>query len=111
MTSPRKQEMRNEDHGIGRRTFLGTSVAATLATGLLAEPSAANPAKKLDRANKPGRTQHTPFAVNVEMWYGNKSFLEKINLAADMGGMGFIENNKALRKETNLENPRRTPKM
>ena len=85
MTSPRKQEMRNEDLGIGRRTFLGTSVAATLATGLLAEPSTANPAKKLDRANKPGRTQHTPFAVNVEMWFGNKSFLEKINLAADMG--------------------------
>ena len=85
MTAPRNQEMRYEDLGIGRRRFLGTSVAATLATGLLVEPTDANQVKKLDRANQPGRTQHTPFAVNVEMWYGNKPFLEKINLAADMG--------------------------
>ena len=45
MTAPRNQEMRYEDLGIGRRRFLGTSVAATLATGLLVEPTDANQVK------------------------------------------------------------------
>lgn len=35
--------------------------------------------------DRPGATLNTRFAVNVEMWFGGKSFLEKIELAAKYG--------------------------
>jgi len=43
------------------------------------------PVAKLASVDKPGRTPNTPFAVNIEMWFGDKSFLEKIELAAEFG--------------------------
>jgi hydroxypyruvate isomerase len=38
-----------------------------------------------DEIKQPGKTPNTRFAVNVEMWFGRRSFLEKIRAAADMG--------------------------
>jgi hydroxypyruvate isomerase len=38
-----------------------------------------------DEVERPGATRNTPFAVNVEMWFGGKNFLEKIELAAKFG--------------------------
>lgn len=64
---------------VPRRTFLGATTAATVAVGLAPRSTDAN------EVTKPGQTPNTKFAVNVEMWFGNKSFLNKIDLAADMG--------------------------
>lgn len=36
-------------------------------------------------AEQPGATRNTKFAVNVEMWFGRRTFLEKIELAAKYG--------------------------
>lgn len=34
---------------------------------------------------RPGLTLHTPFAVNIEMWFGKLSFAQKIRRAAELG--------------------------
>jgi len=68
---------------IPRRTFLGTSTAAaglsTLAAGLFAAENSA-----ADLAGI-GRTPHTRFAVNVEMWWKKLPFAERIKKTAQLG--------------------------
>lgn len=64
---------------ISRRLLLGS---AALATTL--KPSSASSATPAP-PERPGATKNTRFAVNVEMWFGRKSFLEKIELAAQFG--------------------------
>lgn len=72
--------------GLSRRVLLS---AAGAATGALAAatttPSIAAVRQSPDDVERPGATRNTRFAVNVEMWYRGKSFLEKIELAAKFG--------------------------
>ena len=69
-----------------RRAFLGSSVA--LAGGMLAVQgtSAADsaPAATPDSATL-GKTPHTKFAVNVEMWLSKLPFLERMKSSAALG--------------------------
>jgi hydroxypyruvate isomerase len=62
----------------------GAGVAAA-AMGSAAHLSEAAPFPAFAEVERPGATKNTRFAVNVEMWYGRKSFLEKIELAAKYG--------------------------
>ncbi|MBX3413431.1 MAG: TIM barrel protein [Pirellulales bacterium] len=68
---------------LDRRTFLGST--AVLASGAtLARAADEAPQADLDPSTL-GRTPHTKFAVNVEMWWGKLPFLERIAKAADYG--------------------------
>ena len=68
---------------LSRRSLLGAAgVTAALSTSALA--NAATTALPED-VERPGATKNTKFAVNIEMWFGRKSFLEKIELAAKYG--------------------------
>ena len=71
---------------LDRRTFLGSSLAAS------AVLSGAGAARAVDLATTDtveienlGRTPHTKFAVNVEMWWTKLPFLERIKAAAAFG--------------------------
>lgn len=73
---------------IGRRQMLaGATItgAAALAAGGNRSVSAATVESAGKEVERPGATRNTKFAVNVEMWFGGKSFLEKIELAAKFG--------------------------
>ena len=65
--------------GLDRRTFLGSSLALAAATGLAAED------KGKDDVSHIGKTPHTKFAVNVEMWWTKLPFLDRIRMAAKYG--------------------------
>jgi len=67
---------------IGRREFLGSSV--TLAAGAAAMASATAAIAADDHATI-GKTPHTKFAVNVEMWFKKLPFLDRIKAAASLG--------------------------
>lgn len=74
----------------GRRSFLaGGSVAALTALSSAAcgatETAAPSAGESAERIERPGATPNTRFAVNVEMWFGRRPFLEKIQMAADFG--------------------------
>ncbi|HVV99960.1 MAG TPA: hypothetical protein VHB77_06455, partial [Planctomycetaceae bacterium] len=62
--------------GLDRRGFLGSSLALAAATGLTADEK--------DVGNI-GKTPHTKFAVNVEMWWTKLPFLDRIRMAAKYG--------------------------
>lgn len=66
---------------INRRTFLGSSAAgaAALSSGLFAGEKRERDLKSI------GRTPHTKFAVNVEMWWRKLPFVERIRRAAALG--------------------------
>jgi hydroxypyruvate isomerase len=74
-----------------RRSFLsaaGVGVAALAGTQIGRAQQAAREeadASQAQEVQNPVRTPNTPFAVNVEMWFGRRPFLEKIRQAADMG--------------------------
>lgn len=64
---------------ISRRTFIGSSALVGAAgIALASEPDFTD-------KSKIGRTPHTKFAVNVEMWFGKLPFLDRIREAAAMG--------------------------
>jgi hydroxypyruvate isomerase len=65
-----------------RRTFLG-AVAASAA--LAAAPGGAPADAGKPAPDKPGRTPHTRFAVNVEMWWTKLPFLQRLERAAELG--------------------------
>jgi hydroxypyruvate isomerase len=66
-----------------RRTFLGTGAAAAGAAWLSAD---AAPAKESDvDVSRLGKTPHTKFAVNIEMWWRKLPFLERIEKTAELG--------------------------
>ena len=65
---------------IDRRRFLGSAAALAGAAGV-ARGEARNP----QDASKLGKTPHTKFAVNVEMWWRKLPFLERIKRAAALG--------------------------
>lgn len=64
-----------------RRAFLAASAAAALPTAL-----ATRIAGTQDQdPQKPGKTPHTRFAVNVEMWWGRLPFLDRVREAIRLG--------------------------
>lgn len=64
---------------LNRRTFLGsTLIAGTSATALHAADSAID-------VSQIGKTPHTRFAVNIEMWWTKLPFLERFKMAAKYG--------------------------
>lgn len=67
---------------VNRRDFLASS--ALLTGGL-----AATRAFAADESTLPGKTPHTKFAVNVEMWWTRLPFLERIRQTAALGFPGF----------------------
>ena len=64
-----------------RRDFMALSAVAG-ASVLLGRDTRVAAAAAVD---KPGKTPNTSFAVNVEMWFRGKSFLEKIHAAHELG--------------------------
>ena len=65
---------------ITRRQLLGTGAAST--AGLILNCNT-NPSEA--DLKTPGKTPHTKFAVNVEMWWKDLPFLERIDKAAALG--------------------------
>ncbi len=65
---------------LNRRSFLGTSavLAGAAASAVAAE-------KDFSDQKTIGKTPHTKFAVNVEMWWPKLPFLERIRQAAALG--------------------------
>ena len=68
---------------LDRRQFLAAGALASSAA-LRPRRADADDVRPFD-VDQPGRTPNTRFAVNVEMWFGRTSFLDKIDLAADLG--------------------------
>lgn len=58
-----------------RRRFLATSLAGAAVT----------PVAQAAAAERPGRTPHTKFAVNVEMWWTGLPFMERFAKVAELG--------------------------
>ena len=61
-----------------RRKFLGAAAACAVA------PLAAG-AEKTGNVSEIGKTPHTRFAVNIEMWFARLPFLKRIEAAAALG--------------------------
>ncbi len=64
---------------LSRRSVLGAFAAAPLVASGLGDESAERPTSEI------GRTEHTQFALNIEMWFRDKPFVERIHAAADLG--------------------------
>ena len=62
-----------------RRRFLQASVGSAAAAAL------AGPLAYTAVEGKPGKTPHTRFAVNVEIWWRDRDFLDRIRSAASLG--------------------------
>lgn len=62
-----------------RRRFLQAGLGSA-AVAALTGPLAHGAANEL-----PGKTPHTRFAVNIEMWWRDRPFLERLRLAASLG--------------------------
>ena len=60
-----------------RRQFITASAALAATTGVASAP--------VDDVSRLGRTAHTKFAVNVEMWWSRRPFLERLTEAARLG--------------------------
>lgn len=63
---------------LSRRTFLGSSAAMASVAGLVRGAEA-------EDTRQLGRTPHTRFAVNVEMWWRKLDFMDRIRQAALFG--------------------------
>jgi hydroxypyruvate isomerase len=66
---------------IHRRTFLGTTAAA----GAALYAASKSPAVAAEDTSTIGKTPHTKFAVNIEMWFTRLPFLDRIRQAALLG--------------------------
>jgi hydroxypyruvate isomerase len=67
---------------ITRRSFLATSAAVS---GAAAMSLAGRESTAADDASSLGKTPHTKFAVNVEMWFTKLPFLERVKQSAALG--------------------------
>ena len=65
-----------------RRKFLQVSAGAVTVAGVASKISTA---KEEEDVSHIGKTPHTKFAVNVEMWWTTLPFLERIKKAAEFG--------------------------
>jgi hydroxypyruvate isomerase len=69
-----------------RREFLKTSAALAAGAGLVSAADAAQPAQPKEDTTRLGRTAHTKFAVNIEMWFRKvMPFHRRIEEAARLG--------------------------
>lgn len=91
----------------GRRAFF--ALAGAGAAGWMLPQVARG--REIAIPERPGKTPNTPFAVNVEMWFGRRPFLEKVALAADFGfpaiefwpyGNKPLQETRQLLKERNM---------
>ncbi len=69
---------------LDRRTFLGSS-ALLAGTALSNTTLAADETPSVADRAKIGRTPHTKFAVNIEMWFTRLPFMERIKASAALG--------------------------
>ncbi len=70
---------------LDRRRFLGVAAAAGAASALAAPRAAdAQEPEEGDRASI-GKTPHSRFAVNIEMWWTKLPFLDRIRKTAELG--------------------------
>jgi hydroxypyruvate isomerase len=69
---------------LNRRTLLGSSAALAGAAALSAARAEGKEQETPDTSSL-GRTPHTKFAVNIEMWFRNLDFLDRIRAAAELG--------------------------
>jgi hydroxypyruvate isomerase len=65
-----------------RRAFLGAAAATSAAAAFV--PAAAPAAQPADPATL-GKTPHTRFAVNIEMWFTEFDFLDRFRKSAELG--------------------------
>ena len=65
-----------------RRKFLGAAAACAAAPAVLA---AAGVEESREKETKIGRTPHTRFAVNIEMWFTRLPFIKRMEAAAALG--------------------------
>ncbi len=70
-----------------RRTFLATGLAASAAL-VTASLSATEKNQPMD-VSQLGKTPHTKFAVNIEMWWTKLPFLDRIKKVAEYGFPGY----------------------
>src|SRR5262245_40507760 len=69
-----------------RRAFLGSSAALAGAGAIaVANSRAAAAEKEFDDPRTLGKTPHTKFAVNCEMWFGKLPYAERLRRAAALG--------------------------
>lgn len=73
---------------LNRRKFLGSSAA--IASGMAAASYASSASAQDDTAverpiSELGKTPHTKFAVNIEMWWTKLDFMDRIRKAAEFG--------------------------
>ncbi|MFN9371625.1 MAG: hydroxypyruvate isomerase family protein [Planctomycetaceae bacterium] len=69
---------------LSRRDLLASTALLGMAAGRTLN-AADEPASTPLDPKTPGRTPHTKFAVNVEMWFRKLPFLDRIRAAADLG--------------------------
>lgn len=69
-----------------RRSLLKAGLAAGAAAALTGSPATASAVTAEDGDKSlPGRTPHTKFAANIEMWWGKLPFLDRMRKAAELG--------------------------
>jgi hydroxypyruvate isomerase len=64
---------------LGRRKFLASAAAVAASAGVVSA------AQEKEDTSRLGRTPHTRFAVNCEMWWGRLPFLRRLEEAARLG--------------------------
>ncbi len=72
---------------LDRRTFLSTAAvgSSVAAAGTLVSNVAADPVATESQSSHVGRTPHTKFAVNIEMWWRKLPLLDRIRKTAELG--------------------------
>jgi hydroxypyruvate isomerase len=73
---------------LDRRTFLAGLAASATALGQdreVPESATQEPARPEGWVETPGKTEHTRFAVNIEMWFRRLPVLDRIRASADLG--------------------------
>ena len=68
-----------------RRSFLASSAAVSGAAAFGKAKGCQDPAVRPLPTSRPGRTPNTRFAVNCEMWWTDRPFLERLREAAAFG--------------------------
>ena len=73
---------------LARRQFLAAGVAGAAAASVSRSAAAQEGGADVD-VSKLGKTPHTKFAVNIEMWFTRLPFLERIKKVAELGFPGY----------------------
>jgi hydroxypyruvate isomerase len=73
---------------LARRQFLAAGVAGAAAASALSSAVAQEDGADID-ISKLGKTPHTKFAVNIEMWFRRLPFLDRIKKVAEFGFPGY----------------------